>query len=91
MWSRHEFPEQTIIEIRPEQLINKSDTPLLGSVSSLLDFNGQRLAELKRRGYEDARRCLEPLIQTFRAIKDQRQSHDSLVNSTQLLLNDPTL
>lgn len=87
---RHDFP-QTIIEIRPEQLINQSDTPLLGSVSSLLDFNAKRLAELKTHGYQDARRCLEPLIQTFRAVKDQRQSHDSLVNSTQWLLNDPPL
>ena len=87
---RHDFP-QTIIEIRPEQLINQSDTPLLGSVSSLLDFNAKRLAELKTHGYQDARRCLEPLIQTFRAVKDQRQSHDSLLTSTQWLLNDSPL
>lgn len=91
VWSRHDFPEQTLIEIRPEQLINQSDTPLLGSLSSLLDFNAQRLAELKRRGYQDAKRCLEPLIQTFRAVKDQRQSHQSLVNSTQRLFNDRPL
>lgn len=91
VWSRHDFPEQTIIEIKPEQPINKFDTPLYGSLSSLLDFSANRIAELQQCGYEDARRCLEPIIQTFIAVKDQRQSHESLVNSTKRLLNDPPL
>ncbi len=91
IWNRHDFPEQTIIEIRPEQRINTFDTPIFGSVSSLLDFSGDRIAELKMRGYQDARRCLEPIIQTFQAVRDQRQSHNSLIRSTSQLLNDPSL
>jgi NTE family protein len=91
VWNRHNFPEQAVIEIRPEQPINKFDTPVLGSVSSLLDFSSDRITELKLRGYEDAKRCLEPIIETFRAIQDQRQTHNLLVDSTQLLLNDPPL
>lgn len=91
IWNRHDFPEQTAIEIRPEQRINKIDTPILGSVSSLLDFSTQRITELKIRGYEDARRCLEPIIQTFKTVQAQRQSLDLLVNSTSQLLNDPPL
>ncbi|MBW4575900.1 MAG: patatin-like phospholipase family protein [Aphanothece sp. CMT-3BRIN-NPC111] len=91
VWNRHDFPNQTIIEIRPEQVINSSDVPLLGSIDSLLNFSGERIAELKQRGYEDARRCLEPLIQTFKAVTDQRQSHNSLLDSTLQLLNDPPL
>ena len=91
IWNRHDFPEQTVIEIRPEQRINKIDTPILGSVSSLLDFSTQRITELKIRGYEDARRCLEPIIQTFKTVQAQRQSLDLLVNSTSQLLNDPPL
>jgi NTE family protein len=91
VWNRHDFPEQTIIEIRPEQRINKFDTPIIGSVSSLLDFSGDRIAELKRRGYQDARRCLEPIIETFRSVQSQRHSHHSLLDSTQQLLNDSPL
>ncbi len=91
IWNRHDFPEQTVIEIRPEQRINAFDTPILGSVSSLLDFSAERIAELKMRGYQDARRCLEPIIQTFRTVQSQRQSFNSLVNSTAQLLNDPLL
>jgi NTE family protein len=91
VWNRHDFSQQTIIEIRPEQLINKSNQPLIGSIDSLLDFSSERIAELKSRGYEDAKRCLLPIIQTFTTVKAQRQSHNRLVNSTQHLLDDPPL
>lgn len=91
VWNRHDFPQQTIIEIRPEKFINKSNKPLISSIESLLDFSTERIAELKSRGYEDARRCLLPIIQTLINVKAQRQSHNSLVNSTQNLLNDPPL
>lgn len=91
VWNRYDFPDQTIIEIRPEQRINKSDTSLIGLVDSWLDFSAERIAELKQRGYEDAKRCLTPIIQTFKAVNDQHQSHNALVNSTLRLLNDPLL
>ncbi len=91
VWNRHNFPEQTIIEIRPETAINKSDTPLLGQISSLLDFSAERIAELKQCGYEDARRCLEPIIQTFSTVYEQRRSQNSLLESTWELMNDPKL
>ena len=79
IWNRHNFPEQTIIEIRPEETINKSNTPILGHVGSLLDFSSERIAELKKRGYYDASRCMEPYLQTFRAVLDQRNTHDAMV------------
>lgn len=87
-WSRHDFPEQTIIEIRPEKPTNKSDTPFIGSVNSLLDFSADRIAELKKRGYEDAKNCLTPIIQTCKANQDLRHSHDMLIDSTNDLIND---
>lgn len=90
-WSRHDFPEQTIIEIRPEQPINKSDTPFIGSVNSLLDFSAERITELKKRGYEDAKNYLTPIIQTFKGIQDLRYSHDKLIDSTNDLINDSPL
>ena len=88
VWSRHDFPEQTIIEIRPEQPINTSDTPLIGLVDSWLNFSAERIAELKHRGYEDASSCLEPIILSSRTVREQRQAHNSMVDSTTLLLND---
>ncbi|AFZ21655.1 hypothetical protein [Allocoleopsis franciscana] len=41
--------------------------------------------------YEDAKRCLEPIVQTFSSVQAQRQSHHSLINLTAQLLNDPLL
>lgn len=90
-WNRYDFPEQTVIEIRPEQRIEKFDTPIIGKIDSYLDFSSERIDELKKRGYEDAKRCLIPIMEIFRTVKDQRESHNSLVNSTQRLLNDPPL
>lgn len=91
VWNRHDFSEQTIIEIRPEKKINKSDTPVFGIIDTYLDFSTERIAELKRRGYEDAKRCLNPIIETLITVKQQRQSYNSLLTSTQRLLNDSPL
>jgi len=88
VWSRHDFPEQTIIEIRPEKPINNNDNLLLGSISSLLDFKSDRIYELQQQGYNDAERCLKPIIQTLITTKNQRLTHDALANSTQSLLED---
>jgi NTE family protein len=90
-WSRQDFPLQTIIEIRPERPITKSNTPLLGTINAVLDFSSSRIAELRQRGYEDAKRCMEPIIQTFRATTDGRRQLVSLVESTETLLNDQPL
>lgn len=91
VWNRHNFPNQTVIEIRPIDPIHKSDTPLLGGVSAILDFSPARISELKSQGYEDARRCLEPIIQTFQVVQSQRQTHQRVTESTQRLLNDAPL
>ncbi|URR36593.1 dynamin family protein [Thermosynechococcus sp. HN-54] len=46
-WNRYEFPNLTIIEIRPQALLNTSNTLLFGSLESLLDFRGDRIAALQ--------------------------------------------
>ncbi|BCL40241.1 patatin-like phospholipase family protein [Nostoc sp. MS1] len=91
VWNRHDFPEQTVIEIRPEERINKSNTPLIGKIDSYLDFSFERITELKKSGYEDAKRCLVPIINTFECVQNQRLSHNLLIDSTQSLLNDSPL
>ena len=91
VWNRHDFSEQTIIEIRPEDAINKSDLPLIGCIDGLLDFDAERIVELKRRGYEDAQRCLESIILSFTAVREQPLARDYMVDSTNLLLNDSAL
>jgi NTE family protein len=89
-WSRHDFPIQ-IIEIRPQAQILKTETPVLGTLSSLLDFSPGRIRELKQRGYEDAKSLLSPIIETLVAISEQRKAHDSLIDSTAQIVNDDPL
>ncbi|MEB3217995.1 MAG: patatin-like phospholipase family protein, partial [Nostocales cyanobacterium 94392] len=91
VWNRNDFPEQTIIEIRPEKAINKSEVPVVGVMDSWLDFSTQRITKLKQQGYEDAKRCLNPIIDSLISVREYRQSQASLVNSTQQLVNDAPL
>ncbi|MGK7899780.1 MAG: patatin-like phospholipase family protein [Xenococcus sp. (in: cyanobacteria)] len=91
IWSRHDFPEQTVIEIRPQEQINKSEIPLIGLADTYLDFSPERIADLKCRGYADARRCLEPILNTLVTVRQQRQIENSLLDSTQMLLDDAPL
>lgn len=91
VWNRDDFPEQTIIEIRPEKVINQSEIPMIGVVDSWLDFSSKRIRELKQRGYEDAKRCLNPIIDSLLAVREFRQSQVSLINSTEELINDSPL
>lgn len=91
VWNRDDFTEQTIIEIRPQQSINKSEIPVVGVVGSWLDFSSKRIKELKQLGYEDAKRCLNPIIDSLISIKEYRQSQVSLINSTEQLINDSVL
>lgn len=91
IWNRHDFPEQAVIEIRPEKRINHSDIPLLGFASTLIDFSPEHIAKLKKCGYEDAKNCMEPIVTTLTTVIKQRESHNSLIDSTVELLNDPPL
>lgn len=97
IWDRQKFSEQTIIEIRPQQTINKSDAPLLGMVSTFLDWSPERIMDLKQRGYNDAKYCFEPIFETLNIVTEQRknikivESTMSLINSTQKMIDDEPL
>jgi len=87
LWDRDKFPDQTIIEIRPQQRMKKSDKPILGMVETLFDFSAERIMTLKERGYEDARSCMEPILETLKIVNSQNKGINSLINSTNSLLS----
>jgi NTE family protein len=91
VWSRHNFSNQTVIEIRPVDLINNDNSPIVGDLTTLLDFNSERIALLKERGYKDAQYYLEPILQTLLLVRNQRDAHESLIRSTQRLIDDDPL
>lgn len=90
VWDRHSFPIQ-VIEIRPQDQILKTEVPVIGTLSTLLDFSFERITDLKQRGYEDARKILASIMETLVTVSEQRRSHDLLVESTNRLIgNDLT-
>ncbi len=90
-WSRYDFSEQGIIEIRPQQQINKSNTPVIGFIDSLLDFSPKYIAELKDRGYKDAQSYLMPILKTLGLMRDLRSSQKQVEERRKELENDPKL
>lgn len=91
IWDRHNFPDQTIIEIRPVDAIEKVNFPVLGGLTTLLDFDSERISLLKKRGYQDAKYHLEPIFQTLSTVQNQQDAQASLVSNTQRLLDDEPL
>lgn len=88
IWNRHQFLNQTVIEIRPRDSINKSDIPLYGDAITFLDFSSDRIELLKQRGYIDAKACLEPILKTLQIEGDRQSSLNLLQNRTQQLVDD---
>jgi NTE family protein len=88
IWNRHQFPNQTVIEIRPQDSINKSDIPLYGDAITFLDFSSDRIELLKQRGYADAKTCLEPILKTLVIERDRQKSLDLLQCKTKELCED---
>jgi NTE family protein len=83
LWNRHEFPNQTIIEIRPTQD--------MGGLDKLLDFSPERIQLLQQRGYQDAKRILEPILQTLTIERSRRESFARLQETTKRLRDDPPI
>ncbi|MEA2413371.1 MAG: hypothetical protein QOI58_28 [Thermoanaerobaculia bacterium] len=54
VWRRAQFPELSVIEIRPREPFVDPESPLVGWLRSTADFSGARIAELDKRGYRDA-------------------------------------
>ncbi len=90
-WNRYAFPEQTIIEIRPEHPMLKNHIPGVGLAQSIIDFSPQRIAELKENGYDDAQRCVEKIRHLIEIVTEQRIAINRLNASTNRLSNDPPL
>jgi NTE family protein len=80
LWNRHEFPNQTIIEIRP--------TEDMGGLNKLLDFSPERIQLLQNRGYQDAKRCLEPILQTLMIERSRQEGFARLQETSKRLRDD---
>lgn len=66
LWSRHDFPDTTIVEIRPQSSIVRDDG-MLGGIKDLLGFDERKITSWIEQGYRDTRHCVGQIVQAGKA------------------------
>lgn len=66
LWNRYDFPNTTILEVRPKQPIAKESM-----VKDLLGFKADKINQWIEQGYDDAKRCIGNVQ---RVLEQQNQS-----------------
>ncbi|EOC7460629.1 patatin-like phospholipase family protein [Vibrio cholerae] len=61
LWSRHDFPDTTIMEIRPQTSLGR-DKGVLGAVKDILGFNSENITSWIDQGYVDTKICMENVM-----------------------------
>lgn len=77
LWSRSDFPNATILEIRP---INNISRP--GIVPNILQFRPEHIDYWVDQGYEDAIRCVGRVMRATQSRNALRSSENALTKST---------
>jgi NTE family protein len=70
LWNRYDFPDTTILEVRPKKPIAQESM-----VKDLLNFKADKINYWIEQGYEDAQRCIGDVR---RVITQQEQSKSSI-------------
>lgn len=82
LWSRHQFPDTTVLEIRPQGLITPDDG-LLGASKAALGFDASNISRLMEMGYRDTMHCIGRVMQAVKARQALRLSEQNLNQSLQ--------
>ena len=80
LWSRPDFPDTTIVEIRPQSRIARGDG-VLGGVKDLLGFDESKITSWIEQGYQDTKHCIGQILQAGTARKHLKESEQALVGS----------
>lgn len=82
LWSRHDFPDTTVLEIRPQTWIAPESSPL-GAINAALGFDSSNIDRLMRQGYEDTLHCVGRVMKAAQSRQALRQSEQPLKDSLQ--------
>lgn len=82
LWSRHDYPDATILEIRPQSSISRDDG-LLGGAKDLLGFDPQRIPSWIDQGYRDTLHCVGRVMKASEARSKLHESKLTLADSEQ--------
>ncbi len=72
-WSRQDFPNATIVEIRPQESLSRAAGPLGGS-RDLLGFDSEKIPSWIEQGYRDTMHCMNRVIAAGKSRHNLRQS-----------------
>lgn len=91
LFSRHDFPEANVLEIRPQSPIAR-DAGFLGGAKDLLGFDSTRIPSWIEQGYRDALHCIERVMKPLATRTALRASESALRESeSQNEFSDSTL
>lgn len=82
LWSRHDFPETTILEIRPQSSISRG-TGTLGGMKDLLGFDQEKIPSWIEQGYQDTLHCVGRVMNASQARNALSLSERHLEHSEQ--------
>lgn len=72
-WSRQDFPNSTIVEIRPQESLSRAAGPLGGS-RDLLGFDSEKIPSWIEQGYRDTMHCMSRVMAAGKSRHNLRQS-----------------
>lgn len=81
-WDRHDFPEATILEIRPQSTLSRSNGMGAG-VKDLLGFSAHQVKSWAIQGYQDTMLCTKKIMAACQARSQLSQSEKLLEQSLQ--------
>jgi NTE family protein len=86
LWSRSDFPNVTILEIRPQVSINRNQN-LGGGTKDLLGFNPDNIESWIQQGYEDTKICVGRVRDALRS-RSQLRASECLLNQSETRIID---
>ena len=82
LWSRHNFPDTTILEIRPQTPITPEGS-LLEAAKAALGFDASNISRLMSQGYQDTLHCVGQVMKASEARRNLSDSEKALNSSLQ--------
>ncbi|WP_351089160.1 patatin-like phospholipase family protein [Shewanella sp. S1-49-MNA-CIBAN-0167] len=80
LWSRHDFPDTTILEIRPQTSLGR-DKGTTGAVKDILGFNCEKINSWMEQGYVDAKACVTKVLELSESRHNLKSSKQLLIES----------
>ena len=77
LWNRYDFPDTTILEVRPKNPITQE-----GMIKDLLNFKADKINYWIEQGYEDASRCMGDVARVLK----QRVESNSAIEKRNIVL-----